>query len=150
VGPDKAPQVAGFKPDRILSDGGDGIALGTSDATKPTSMIVGFDMAGGAIRFKINLPNDSVTNALGIPSSVAELSGGRLYAQYELKDTKWRLACFDAKTGLRVWDIVVPGSKHGDEARSIALSTSRLYLSHGDWLDIFDVKTGGALGEFGR
>ena len=149
-GPDKAPKVAGFKPERVLFEAGDGVALGTSEASKPTAMIVGFDQAGGETRFKGNLSNDSVSNALGIPSSVAELSGGRLYAQYELKDSKWRLACFDAKTGQRIWDVVVPGSKHGDEARSIALSSSRLYLSHGDWLDIFDVKTGSALGEFGR
>jgi hypothetical protein len=149
-GPERGPKVAGFKPNRVLLDEGDGIVLGTSMAPRPLPMIVGFDQTGGEVRFAINLQSDSVGNALGVASSVAELSGGRLYAQYELKDTKWRLACFDAKTGQRIWDVVVPGSKHGDEARSIALSSSRLYLSHGDWLDIFDVKTGGALGEFGR
>jgi outer membrane protein assembly factor BamB len=150
-GPEEAPPVAGFKAERILVDLGDGIALGTSgDAAKPTSTVVGFDHTGGAVRFQINTASDAVTNALGVASSVAELRDGKLYAQYALKDTRWRLASFDAKTGQRLWDVVVPGTKHGDEARSIVVSRSRLYLSHGDWLDVFDLKTGGALGEFGR
>ena len=150
VGPESAPKVAGFKPVRILFDGNVGIALGTSDAAKPVPMAVGFDRATSKVGFSLVLPPDSVTNVLGVASSIAELTGGRAYVQYELKDSKWRLACLDASSGARIWDIVVPGSKHGDEARSIAFSSSRLDLSHGDWLDIFDIKTGGALGEFGR
>lgn len=150
VGPETVPPIPGFKPVRILFDGNVGVVLGTSDAAKPVPMAVGFDRATSKVGFKLNLPPDSVTNPLGVASSIAEVSGGRAYIQYELKDSKWRLACLDASTGARIWDIVVPGSKHGDEARSIVLSSSRLYLSHGDWLDIFDIKTGGALGEFGR
>lgn len=150
VGPEASPSAAGFKATRVLFDGNTGVALGTSDAAKPVPMVLGFDRVSAKVGFKLSLPPDSVTNALGVASSIAELSGGRAYVQYELKDSKWRLACLDAGTGARIWDVVVPGSKHGDEARSIALSSSRLYLSHGDWLDIFDIQTGGALGEFGR
>ncbi|CAN5248993.1 hypothetical protein BH09MYX1_BH09MYX1_12610 [soil metagenome] len=150
AGPDKAPLIPAFKPTRLLFDGDDGIGIGVSDATKPVPLVTGFSRASLSPRFKIALPADSVSNYLGIPSSVAEVAGGRAYVQYELKDSKWRLACIDVKTGERIWDVVVPGTKHGDEARSLVLSTSRLYLSHGDWLDIFDIKTGGALGEFGR
>lgn len=149
--PDKLPPVPGFKAVRVLWDGDDGVALGTSDSGKvPVPMAVGIAKGTNAVRWKANLPPDSVTNWIAVAPSVGEVSGGRAYLQYELKDTKWRLACLDTATGARVWDVVVPGSKHGDEARSLVLSSSRLYLSHGDWLDIFDIKTGGALGEFGR
>ena len=148
LGPDASPAAPGFTPDHVLFDGNDAVAVGV--AAKGAPMLVGFDRATTAVRWSATMPAAGVTNFVSAVSSVAELSSGKVFAQYELKDSKWRLASFDLKSGQRLWDIVVPGSKHGGEDRSIALSTTRLYLSHGDWLDIFDRATGGAIGEFGR
>ncbi|MDB4994263.1 MAG: hypothetical protein JWM74_1695, partial [Myxococcaceae bacterium] len=114
--------------------------------------VSGVDPATRQVRWQIILGTGVATTStiLAIPSSVAELTHGRVYAQYELKSSDWRLASIDAKTGSVLWDIKVQGTKHGDEARSIVLSTSRAYLAHGDWLDIYDTKTGTVLGDFGR
>lgn len=159
AGPEGAPSPAGFTGDRVLYEGGDAAALGTSTAlanvatsrvSNAVPAVVFFDKASGAARATIGLAPDTITNAVSAPSSVAELAKGVLYAQYELKDAKWRLAAFDVKNGRRMWDVVVPGSKHGDEARAIVVSSSRVYLGHGDYLDIFDAATGTTLGEFGH
>jgi hypothetical protein len=114
--------------------------------------VSGIDPASHQVKWQIILGTGVATTStiLAIPSSVAELTHGRLYAQYELKNSDWRLASIDAKTGSVLWDVKVQGTKHGDEARSIVLSSSRAYLAHGDWLDIYDTKTGTVLGDFGR
>jgi len=143
-----APPAVNITVDRVLADGGDAVALGVSDTSTPIA--VGFDKSTRAIRWRQTLPSSVVANATKTASSMAEIALGTLLAQYELKDSKWRLAAFDVKSGERLWDALVPGSKHGDEARSLVTSSSRAYLSHGDWLDIFDLKTGSPIGEFGR
>jgi hypothetical protein len=156
-----------------------GTTDGTTNATRSTTVGYGFGADGGRqapttttrvvpgallpnvsgvdprsheIKWQIILGTGVTTTStiLPVPSSVAELANGRAYVQYELKNSEWRLAGIDAKTGSMLWDIKVQGTKHGDEARSIVLSTSRAYLAHGDWLDIYDTKTGVVLGDFGR
>jgi hypothetical protein len=164
----RAPAVAGFRADRVLAEGTNAVAIGVGDPnpglagakakTGPTvtaPLLVGFDVTTGAVHWQSGIgtstqSSSSSTTPLTAPSSVAEISSGRIYTQYELKNGSWRLASFDLKTGQQLWDVKVLGNKHGDEARAMVLSSSRVYLAHGDWLDLFDLKTGQQLGNFGK
>jgi outer membrane protein assembly factor BamB len=101
---------------------------------------------------------DPSTLATESAPRVAELAGGRLYVVYGKEYFDARLEALDAKTGQTAWDVPLVGSlprhdafgSRGD-AVSVVVSESRVYVARSEGgLDVFDAKTGAAVGRIGK
>jgi hypothetical protein len=134
----------------LLEQGDAGIVLGwkhkeahRSDAVP--SVFLGYDPAAQKERFetKLAFTEDEIH---GEPDLETELSGGRLFAYYQLKNGQWLLGARDTTTGDLLWHKNPPRTEHGTNFGSMKASSTRLYVRLNTRLEVFDAKTGESVG----
>jgi len=136
--------------DTLLEQGDAGIVLGwkKKEPHRPDSvpsLFVGYDPKAQKERFetKLAFTGDEIH---GEPDLETELSGGRLFAYYQLKNGHWLLGARDATTGDLLWHKNPPRTEHGTNFGSMKASSARLYVRLNTRLEVFDAKTGESLG----
>jgi hypothetical protein len=144
----ESPTAPGFAPSKVLVEGDVAIALGARSPGMPVPMAVGFDPKSKKIRWQHAIAeSEDPTGVVVGAGRIAELTEGRLYASYRMQAGGWHLAAIDGKAGDRAWEVPVPD---GNAAQgTITVSPSRVYLFHGNWLDVFDKITGRQAGTLG-
>lgn len=146
---DGAPEIDGFRPKLVLSEGGASISVGTRSPGTATPMAFAFDPETKEVRWKRALVGEPVS-AYEPDLNAVDLAGGKLFAEYVAKAKKGgRLMAIDARTGKVVWDIAVPNTDSVATARTMTVSNTRVYLPHWTWLEIFDVQTGAHIATLG-
>ncbi len=112
-------------------------------------MAVGFDSAGQKVRWQRPLVG-SPPSAYQAELHAVDLAGGRLISEYVANEKNaGRLLALDARTGSELWDVAVPNTDSVAEADEIAISSTRVYLPHWTWLEMFDAGTGAHLATLG-
>jgi hypothetical protein len=158
----RVPAIEGVDVARAVTDGTAQIALGataTKNADGGRSIPTAIAYApGGKVLWQRAVAADPSTLATESAPRVAELAGGRLYVVYGKEYFDARLEALDAKTGQTAWDVPLVGSlprhdafgSRGD-AVSVVVSESRVYVARSEGgLDVFDAKTGAAVGRIGK
>jgi outer membrane protein assembly factor BamB len=137
-----APPVDGFRAEFVLSQGSDGVAVGSRSPGTATPMAVGFDAKTRSVRWQRPLVG-SPPSAWEADLHAVDMAGGRLIAEYASdQPDAGRLMAVDVKTGKVLWDVAVPNTDHVATASDMAITPTRVYLPHWTWLDVFDVKNG--------
>jgi hypothetical protein len=135
-------QAAGFSQQKVLRDDGLMIVMGTKSPGTAVPIIAGVDPKTKSILWQEPIPPNPATAQVGMPDS-ASLTGGRLFTSYASVEPKQtRLVSFDARTGARGFDVPIPRSDSGSDADYFLVTSTRIYVPHWTWLDIFDARTG--------
>ncbi len=147
----ESPAAPGFAPSKVLVEADVAIALGAKSPGTPVPMAVGFDPKSKKIRWQHAIAeSEDPTSVVAGAGRIAELSDGRLYASFRAQAGGWRFAAIDGKAGERAWEVPIPDGNASQG--TVTVSPSRVYLFHGNWLDVFDKITGhqaGTLGDHG-
>jgi hypothetical protein len=151
-------KVPGMNISYALREGDRVIALGTKEKGTPISMIAGLEPPRGRkeksadpLWVRTVNPDSRASSTTSAPQ-VADIADGVLFVTYSASGTTRtvRLAAIDAATGTTRWDVVVPRSESGSGPDLMVITSSRVYLPHWTWLDVFDVATGKVLATIGR
>jgi hypothetical protein len=146
---DSSIKAPGVSIDRVLIEGDVAVALGTKSPGTAIPTALGIDPKTKKVKWQRPIPGaDPASLHEGL--DLADLTGGRLVAQYELTSGLWRLAALDSRTGNALWDVEIPRSKDGSQAYDLRITPTRVYLPHWTWLDVFDAKTGAVIGTVGK
>lgn len=150
--PKDRPQSADKRihSETVLEQGDIGLILGRkikeprrTDAVP--SVFFGYDPSSKKERFETKLAfTDNDIHAE--PDLETDLSSGRLYAYYQLKNGAWLLGARDAKTGEVLWHKNPPRAEHGTHFGSMKASTKRLYVRLNTRLEVLDATTGNSIG----
>ncbi len=155
------PAVAGIDLQYAVLDGAIWIGVGTTSepGTRKVPTVAAFGGGGsGKVAWQRPIAADTSTLATESPPRLAEIANGQVYLIYGKAYFAGRLEAIDAKTGQTSWDVPVVGSlprpdafgERGD-ATSLVVSGSRVYVARsGGGLDVFDAKTGTAIGTIGN
>jgi hypothetical protein len=148
--------VPGMTVSYALRQGDHVVGLGYKEKGTSISMIAGLEPPRGKgekqpLWVRTVNPDSRATSTTSTPQ-VADIADGMLFVTYLASDKQRmnRLAAIDAATGNTVWDVPVPRSEHGSGPSLMAISSSRIYLPHWTWLDVFEVATGQHLATVGR
>ena len=145
----EAPAAAGFAPSKVLVDGDVAIALGAKSPGTPVPMALGFDPKSKKVRWQHAIAEgEDPTSVVAGAGRIAELADGRLYTSYRKQAGAWQFAAIDGKAGDRAWEVPIPDGNASQG--TVTVSPSRVYLFHGNWLDVFDKITGRQTGTLGE
>ncbi len=142
-----APHVAGFAARDVLTDGDDAVALGIKSPGTPVPMAVGFDPAGGKVRWQAVVP--AVDAATARSDEEAALFRGRFVAAYGAGSKGYHLTAFDATSGARQWDVALRKLFAVDSLNGVTASPRYVYVGRTSSLDVFDAANGRLLGAVG-
>jgi outer membrane protein assembly factor BamB len=148
--------VPGMTVSYALRQGDHVVGLGYKQKGTSISMIAGLEPPRGKgekqpLWVRTVNPDSRATSTTSTPQ-VADIADGTLFVTYLASDKQRmnRLAAIDAATGKTVWDVPVPRSEHGSGPSLLVITSSRVYVPHWTWLDVFDVATGKHLATIGR
>jgi hypothetical protein len=141
--------VPGFRADYALESGSDGIAIGRTTVGTYTPVAVGYDTRTQAQRWKVDIGGGTGLAYATTPRP-ADIVDGRFVTQYRLSGGMWHAIAFDPKTGAKLWDTEMPKSSFASEGPWIISSKSRVYVPHGNFVDVFDASSGDLQGTFGE
>jgi serine/threonine protein kinase len=146
-----APKVTGFEADNVMQGGDLAVALGRKAPGTGVPIVVGFDPTTRHPRWQHPLASgDQASIAESSTTSVMDdLAGGRFVAPYHSSENGWHFAGFDALTGERQWDVVLPPVVGVEDPQGLALSPSRLYVLRTSALLVYDARTGSLVGTVG-
>lgn len=108
--------------------GGTSFLLGSKDKGTSVAMIAAVE--GGTVKWKDVVPGvDPLTTDVNVTTILAAAGGGRVVVPYSYKHGKdgVRMACFDAKSGVRVWDTEVHTAS--DVETGITIEGGRVYYA---------------------
>jgi hypothetical protein len=149
IAPDQVPATPGLDVGRAMTDGTALVALGTSKndgggRSVPVAVAYG---AGGKVLWRRAVAADPTTLTTESTPRVAELAGGTLYVVYGKE-------YFDARLeALAVFGSLPRHDSFGTrwDAVGVVVSESRVYVARSEGgLDVFDAKTGTAVGKIGK
>lgn len=144
-----APKQPGFGADLVFTDGSTAVATGHKEPGTRTPMVIGFDTTSKTVAWSTMVPADPASFG-GLENSAGDLVAGRFFTTYGLNDQKGsRLVSLDAKSGARRWDVAVPRSESGSGVAGLTATSTRVYVPHWTWLDVFDAASGKHLGTVG-
>jgi len=145
-----APKFDGIRPELVLAEGSDAVVVGERTPGTSTPMAIGFDPRDPKARWQKMLVGDPPAS-FDASLHAVDLQGGKLIAEYLKKGSKNAgfLRAIDVKTGATLWDVPVPNTDDVAEADEMRITSTRVYLPHWTWLEVFDVKTGAHLGTLG-
>ncbi|WP_434418774.1 zinc finger domain-containing protein [Nannocystis pusilla] len=115
--------------------------LGSRD--KGTSVAMVGAVAKRDVLWKNVVPGvDPLTTTVNVTTQQAAYSDGRLVIPYNMKDSGEgvRMACFDAKTGTRLWDVQV--HKHSQVSSGLAITADDVFYATWTELYVLSLKTG--------
>jgi hypothetical protein len=138
----------GFEPEYVLGSGDHRVAMGAKAPGTAIPMAAGYSADGAQVLWTRKLAAPGQTPAPSVVE-LADLLGDRAVFMYELKGDGARLAALDASTGTTEWDVLIPRSDDGSEASTFRVTSSRVYLPHWTWLEVFDAATGKHVGTIG-
>lgn len=145
----RAPKQVGFGTDLVFSEGNAAVAVGHKEPGTRTPMAMGFDAVRGVAAWTATIPTDPASVS-GIPDPSGDLVEGRFFTSYSLGNQKGsRLVSFDARSGVRRWDVEVPRGSAGSGVEGLTATATRVYVPHWTWLDVFDAGSGKLLGTVG-
>jgi LSD1 subclass zinc finger protein len=148
------PVFDGVEVERLLRDleGKVDFALGRREQGTRVPAVLAVERATTRVLWKADLPAGNPLAVKDDEIRVAGLGGGRLVVPYQLKGggDAWRLACFDAPSGQRVWDVALPESDHVSGPGGIASDGTRVYVSHWTWLRVLSLADGALETSLGR
>jgi hypothetical protein len=151
-------KVPGMSISYALREGDHVVAMGNKEKGTPISMIAGVEpprgrkaKSAGPLWVRTVNPDGLATSTTS-PPRVADIADGVLFVTYSASDTKrrTRIAAIDVATGKTRWDVLVPRSESASPPDLMVITSSRLYLPHWTWLDVFEVATGKVLATVGR
>lgn len=145
---DAAPKSEGLYSRTVLIDGDLGVAVGHKTPGTPVPMLQGFDPKAKTVRWSATVAPDALSMSTGMDAPV-DLMGGRLYTVYGQVTKGYHLVAFDARTGARTWDVVIPRSESGSDPDEMVVTPKRIYVPHWTWLDVFETGTGKHVGTVG-
>jgi len=148
-GVDSSFKAPSFRGERALVEGDVMVVVGEKSPGTRVPTAVGVDPKTKAVKWQRAIPQGDPNEAkegLGL----VDLGNGRLVAQFELAAGGFKLAAIDAHTGRQLWETAIPRSRDGSEASLMTISSTRVYLPHWTWLDVFDARTGAVIGTVGK
>ncbi|HSQ68154.1 MAG TPA: PQQ-binding-like beta-propeller repeat protein [Polyangiaceae bacterium] len=106
---------------------GPSFLLGSKD--KGTSVAMVAAVEGGKVTWKDVVPGvDALTTDVNVTTILAAAGDGRVVIPYGLRNEKGvRMACFDAKSGTRLWDVQVHGASNVETG--ITVEAGRVYYT---------------------
>jgi hypothetical protein len=144
----------GLSVDWALEDLQAGVVygLGQREVGTPVPGLVALEPGSGLALWKVELPVREPLQAGTRPARALGVGGGRVAAVYEMNASPkgWRLACFQAKDGVRLWDVLLPESETGGAPDSVVIAGDRVYVAHWTWLRVFDLADGRLVMTLGR
>jgi hypothetical protein len=150
AGPEGAPKVNGFQAVNLIEDGDAAVALGKKHPGTALPIAVGFDPKTKSVRWQQPVVSGEEAAAESSSTSVMDaLAGGRFVVPYEMTAKVWHFTAFDAHTGQRIWDFPLQSAIGPDEPQGFSLSATRVYVMRSSSVDVYDAKTGAAIGTVG-
>jgi hypothetical protein len=145
---DAAPKTEGLSVRTVLIDGDLGVAVGHKTPGTPVPTLQGFDAKTKTARWSATIAPDALAMSTGMDTPV-DLMGGRIYTVYGQVSKGYHLVAFDARTGARTWDVLIPRSESGSDPDQIVVTPKRIYVPHWTWLDVFETAQGKHVGTVG-
>ena len=131
------------------------LQLGVSVMVKapgtPLVLIVGFDVASGAVKWKepIAAADPMAITEPGTSNYPGALLGSRFVVAYGVGSEKRRVTAFDTDRGQRLWDTELKDIFAVDHIDRVVVSESFAFVQRTSSLDVVDMKTGKLLGAIG-
>jgi predicted RNA-binding Zn-ribbon protein involved in translation (DUF1610 family) len=106
LGRDAGPDVPGLEIKRVYAAGDTGLALAVKAPGTPIPHAVGFDPKTREVRFDVLLPSVELSSVR--PEEIfGGIGGGRVVASYGVGQEGWRVTALDARSGDRLWDVLL-------------------------------------------
>src|SRR5262249_40285365 len=138
-------QSAGFSPQKVLRNDGLMIVMGTKSPGTPIPIAAAVDPKTKNILWQQPIPPNPAAAQAALPSAATLIRATLTTPSETTNPNQPRLIAFDAKTGSRIFDALIPRSDSGSDANYFLVTTTRIYVPHWTWLDIFDARTGAYL-----
>jgi hypothetical protein len=122
--------------------------LGTREPGTQVAMIAAIQ--DGKVLWKDIVPGvDALSTDVNVTTIIAASDGTNVVIPYGMKSGQngVRMACFDAKSGKRVWDVQI--HKSSNVQRGIAIEAGRVYYSSWTKLYVLSLQDGKALYDIG-
>ncbi len=151
-GPESAPRVNGFEAVNVIEDGEAAVALGKKHPGTALPIAVGFDPKTKTVRWQepVASGDQSAASESSSTSVMDALAGGRFVVPYELTSKGWHFTAFDARSGQRLWDVPLHSGIGLDEPQGFSLSATRVYVLRTSSIEVYDARTGAAVGTLGE
>ena len=124
----------------VVRGSGPSFLLGSKD--KGTSVAMVAAVEGGKVTWKDVVPGvDALTTDVNVTTILAAAGGGRVVIPYGLRNEKGvRMACFDARSGTRVWDVQVHGASNVESG--LTIEAGRVYYASWTALHVLSLADG--------
>ncbi len=144
-----APEVKGFKAERVHVDGDTAVAAGSKSPGTAYPRAVGFDPETKEVRWEQEIASVDRSSVRERSNPAEGLASGRFISIYGSGQDFWHLTAFDATSGTRLWETQLRPIFAVDRVDDVLVTETHVFVTRTSSLEVFDASNGKLLGTIG-